>query len=143
VILPLNPFTGVSYQGGNIGRLQAAMMANGWRSSEFATFIDWRKHGLVPRKGSKGTRCEYFGVALAEQRQAQDKRANAPVVVGRRVHKSFTLFNREQCDPVTGCFSSQSSASRDVESPRPAETMPVSTSCVPSSADHVAAKAAE
>lgn len=106
MILPLNPFTGVSYQGGNIGRLQVAMMANGWRSPEFATFIDWRKHGLVPRKGSKGTRCEYFGVALAQQTQVQGNTVTTPVVVGRRLHKSFTLFNREQCNPVTRCFSS-------------------------------------
>jgi len=84
-----NPLSGTVYEGGN----QRELAHSGYKSPEWATFLQWRDAGYKIIKGSKGT-ClrtfvRYSKVAKVNGKNKEDT-GHAP--------RYFTVFNRGQVE---------------------------------------------
>ena len=84
-ITPYNKTTGLEYQGYNINFLVMA----GFKSPEWATFLQWKKAGYKVKKGSKGTHARTFVTV--------DKKKKTDSGIAPR---HFVLFNTEQVELV-------------------------------------------
>ena len=84
-ITPYNKTTGLEYQGYNVNFLLMA----GFKSPEWATFLQWKQAGYKVNKGSKATSARTF-VEVSKRKKTDS--GIAP--------RYFNLFNREQVTKI-------------------------------------------
>lgn len=87
--MPVNATTGQEYRGRNISEL----LARGYQSPEWATFLQWRGLGYKVKKGEKGTRGLTFG-------NTEEKDEKTGKVTRGGYMKGFVVFNREQVEKI-------------------------------------------
>ena len=91
-ITPYNKTTGLEYQGYNVNFLLMA----GFKSPEWATFLQWKGAGYKVKKGSKGTAIRTF-VSITKQTK---KKGGAIVSESAHAPRCYTVFNIEQVEQV-------------------------------------------
>lgn len=79
---PIQAFTRIPYKGYNVDFLLLATSSKGYKSNEWATFLEWKKHGYTVRKGEKSVHCRTF-------QEDENK---------KHFVRYFCLFNREQVE---------------------------------------------
>lgn len=84
--MPVN-LEGVEYRGINALLLRNAQFNNGYPSSEWATFDQWKKAGHSVRKGEKGTMMFFFIETFEDQGSDAKKKIE---------YSYANLFNRYQ-----------------------------------------------
>jgi hypothetical protein len=115
-ISPISNLTGKPYTGFNRLYLASATKSNGYTSNKWLTFNQAKDLGGTIRKGEKGHLGFFWGVCwkfqgdiLVYDSDTVEKACEAALKKGNRVTpkdlirktpflKSFTLFNRDQCD---------------------------------------------
>jgi antirestriction protein ArdC len=81
------------YSARNAQQLAEAMQRNGWTSTEFAGFNQWRNAGRFVKKGAKGTAIEMFVDKKIETNGTDEK---------LKVRKVKFVFNIEQTEQLPG-----------------------------------------
>jgi len=92
--LPSNASTGKHYRGINILLLWLAAENNGWDSSLFGTFRQWKELGGHVNRGEKGTRIVFWNVqskTVIDDQTGEEKEERFPFA------RAYTVFNLEQC----------------------------------------------
>jgi antirestriction protein ArdC len=88
-----NHVTGVEYTNGNSAQLSDIQTKNGYKASEWLTFLQAKEKGLMIKKGSKGVRLvRVFDTDKGEL--GKEKKAV----------KAFTVFNIEQLTECPVCY---------------------------------------
>ena len=98
-IAPINAFNGKEYEGFNTIALATAKANRGYQSNEWATFLDWKKHGykLNNAKG-KGVHCR-FVCSGSKVKKANGKGKMVTSTEGFYMNY-FVLFNRDHAEKV-------------------------------------------
>lgn len=90
--LPFNPFTRRHYSGINVVLLWAEGMAKGYPTQRWATFRQVLEAGGHVRRGERGTRIVFYRTLDLKDETSDGETKKIPLL------KSFTVFNRAQCD---------------------------------------------
>lgn len=96
---PVNAFTGKAYEGFNTIALETAKSNRGYQSNEWATFLDWKKHGftLKDAKG-KGVHCRF----VCSGNKVKKTNAKGKTVTSTEgfYMNYFVLFNRDHAEKI-------------------------------------------
>ena len=92
--LPINPFTGKSYQGINIPCLWMYQQEKGFASNHWGTYKQWKEQGANVRKGEKGSIIVFYKTLILEN-ETLDGEAQAQKIP---MLKLYTVFNASQVD---------------------------------------------
>jgi antirestriction protein ArdC len=92
--LPRNVISGAEYRGVNFWLLGLAAEENGWQSSLFGTYRQWKEIGGHVRRGEHGTRIVFWKVF---KRQAADDESGESEERRRFFARGYTVFALEQC----------------------------------------------
>lgn len=100
ITAPFNPFTGKEYEGYNTIALTTAKNARQYNSNEWATFLDWKKHGykLVNARGA-GVHCRY--VCSGTKVKSKDAKTGKVKTSTEGFYMNyFVLFNADHAEKV-------------------------------------------
>jgi antirestriction protein ArdC len=90
---PTSGDTRKAYRGSNALSLDITSMVMGYKTKNWNTFENWKKHGIFPKQGQKATWLFYFGQKgeEVEQENGDKKTKWTPFL------RTFFVFNAEQC----------------------------------------------
>lgn len=95
---PYNPVSGARYDGLNAIVLRCEARQRGYTDPRWLTYQQAKKHGVQVRKGEQGTRLEYWQFPAREEARSQDVPAEAGQEKSEGIHRTYTVFNAEQCN---------------------------------------------
>ncbi len=95
---PYNPVSGARYDGLNAIVLRCEALQRGYSDPRWLTFNQAKKNGVQVRKGEQGTRLEYWQFPAREESRGQDAPAEAGQEKSEVIHRTYTVFNAEQCN---------------------------------------------
>lgn len=93
-----NAVTGLAYQGGNQVILAMDSNIRGFKSYEWATFLQWKQAGFNVKKGEKaGSHIVKFVTV-----DKKTKKSDGSIKISEgAVPRGYAIFNREQVEPIT------------------------------------------
>lgn len=98
--MPINAVTRKPYNGGNVNTLtSAAERLNGLNDPRWLTFLQAQELGLKVKKGSKGTKIEFWKTYEPKQNQEQQEQQETSTAKKTRlVKKTYTVFHASQVE---------------------------------------------
>lgn len=90
---PTSADTRKPYRGSNALSLDITSMVMGYKSKNWNTFENWKKHGIFPKKGEKAAWLFYFG----KQGKEVEDSSGDKVTKWQPFIRTFFVFNAEQC----------------------------------------------
>ena len=95
---PYNPATGNRYKGLNTVVLRAEAEERGYSDPRWVTYKGAKEMDAHVRKGERGTKIEYWKFPPKEQIKDKEAAAGEEPEKPRIIHRTYTVFNAEQCD---------------------------------------------
>ena len=92
--MPTSLSTGKAYRGVNVIALWASAHANGYSSSVWGTFKQWKAQGVMVRKGEKGSKVVFWRQIEVSDTSDTDGEQSRFIPIC----KAYTVFNAEQVD---------------------------------------------
>lgn len=92
-----NPVSGNVYQGGNQVMLAIDASTRGFKSREWATFLQWKQAGYMVKKGEKaGSHIVKF-VEVTAKKTGKDGTVK---LQAEQRPRGYAVFNRDQVEPI-------------------------------------------